>query len=334
MDARAFSVKKASVEIRRFSGSSAVNDDPSEVAHAFDAFSNVLAAEHFENRVNAFAARELFDRFGVIALLVVDAMLQAELAHARQLVFGGRSSIHFDAENLSDLNSGGADSASDGVNQNTGTGLVVFRRVQQTGFPVGEIGGEEVYRESSSLLGRPVLRNGPDQVAMGHGFLGESGPLCVAHHTASAGVATGEFAAGSERWLGRACVSTARGEQIGKVQATGFHFHQHLLRRGMGIGDLLQFENLGTAETSDDECFHGESLTVEIGLVEFACGIYNMDRVSDPHSLSDSLAAGTRVAPVLQARFEGADGNARASRVGKETLAGFCPPASFPALGT
>ncbi len=30
----------------------------------------------------------------------------------------------------------------------------------------------------------------------------------------------------------------------------------------MRVGDLLQFENLGTAETSDDESFHAESLTV------------------------------------------------------------------------
>jgi hypothetical protein len=30
----------------------------------------------------------------------------------------------------------------------------------------------------------------------------------------------------------------------------------------MGVGDLLQFENLGTAETGDDQGFHGESLTV------------------------------------------------------------------------
>jgi len=40
----------------------------------------MLATEHFENRIDALAAREIFDRFRVIALLVVDAVLQAELA--------------------------------------------------------------------------------------------------------------------------------------------------------------------------------------------------------------------------------------------------------------
>src|SRR5208282_6675659 len=71
-----------------------------------------------------------------------------------------------------------------------------------------------------------------------------------------------EFAAGGERRLGSTGVSTARGEQIGEVQAARLHLHQNLLRGGMRVGNLLQFEDFGTAETSDDEGFHGESLTV------------------------------------------------------------------------
>jgi hypothetical protein len=63
-----------------------------------------------------------------------------------------------------------------------------------------------------------------------------------------------------ERRLGRAGVSATGSHQIGKVQPARFHFHQALLGRGMRVGNLLQFENLGTAETGDDECFHGESL--------------------------------------------------------------------------
>ncbi len=42
------------------------------------------------------------------------------------------------------------------------------------------------------------------------------------------------------------------------------------------------------------------------------------------------MAAGTRVALVGLARFEGAEGNVRASRVGKETLAGVVPACLFP----
>src|ERR1019366_1008189 len=110
------------VELGSVAGGGAVDDDASEVAHAFDAFRDVLAAEHFENCVDAFAARELFDRFGIIALFVVDAVLQAELAHSGQLVVGRRGSVHFYAENFPDLHGGGADSAGNGMNQDAGPG--------------------------------------------------------------------------------------------------------------------------------------------------------------------------------------------------------------------
>ncbi len=170
---------------------------------------------------------------------------------------------------------------------------------------------------------------------MRHGFFGEGGPLRVAHDAASAGVVTanfasGEFASGGERRLGSAGVSAARGEQIGKVQAARFDFHQKLLGRGMRVGDLLQFEDFGTAETSDDECFHAESLTAPGAVRGVGFCIYNDDRVSDPRGLRDSLAAGARVAPVSPARSEGADGNVCASRVGKETLAGITACLVFP----
>ena len=125
VDACAFRVEKAGVELRGFAGGGAVDDDASEVAHAANTFRHVLAAEHFENRVDAFAARQIFDRLDIIALLVVDAVLQAELAHSRQLVVGRRSSVHFDAENLSDFDGGGADSAGDGMNQDAGAGGLV-----------------------------------------------------------------------------------------------------------------------------------------------------------------------------------------------------------------
>src|SRR3979490_1865629 len=114
VDACAFRIQDASVELRSFAGGSAVDDDASEVAHASDALRDMLASQHFENRVDAFATRQILDGFHVIALLVVDAVLQAELAHAGKLLLGGRSSVHFDAENLSDLHGGGANSACDG----------------------------------------------------------------------------------------------------------------------------------------------------------------------------------------------------------------------------
>ncbi len=63
---------------------------------------------------------------------------------------------------------------------------------------------------------------------------------------------------------------------------------------------------------------------------EFGFRIYNEDRVSDSRSLRESLAAGTRIALPRLTRSEGADGNVRASRVGKGTHAGVAPACLFP----
>src|ERR1017187_8127123 len=342
VDAGAFGVEKAGVKLRDFAGGGAVDDDPPEVARAADAFPDVLAAEHFENRVNPLAARQIFDRLDIIALLVVDAVLQSELAYSRELVLGRRSSVHFDAENFADLHGGSADSTGDGVNQDAGAG----RLLQQTRLPVGEVGGEEIYWESGGLFRGPIFRNGPGEVAMHHGFFREGGPLRVAHDAASARIfTTCKFAAGGERRLGSAGVPAARGEQIGKVQAARFHFHQKLLGRGMRVGNLLQFENLGPAETSDDECFHGESLTVHVPMKGGKWNPASVQRESRfPNAASASIMVVEFPIPVAwrilwrrgrglhrdKVRFEGADGNVRASRVGKETLAGIVPASSFP----
>src|ERR1700676_1715115 len=131
VDAGAFRIKNASVELRSFAGGGTVDDDASKVAHAADAFCYVLASQHFEDRVDAFTAREFFNCIGVIALLVVDAVLQAKFAHSGELVFGGRSAVHFDAEDFPNLHGGGADSAGDGVNQDAGTGSLIFRGEEQ-----------------------------------------------------------------------------------------------------------------------------------------------------------------------------------------------------------
>ena len=57
--------------------------------------------------------------------------------------------------------------------------------------------------------------------------------------------------------------------------------------------------------------------------------IYNGDRVSDPRGLRILMAAGTRVALVGLARFEGAEGNVRASVLERKRSPGLCPPACF-----
>src|ERR1019366_5554291 len=56
VNAGAFRVEKASVELRGFTGGGAVDDHASEVAYALDALGYMLAAQHFKNGVDAFAA--------------------------------------------------------------------------------------------------------------------------------------------------------------------------------------------------------------------------------------------------------------------------------------
>ena len=54
------------VELLALAGGGAVDDDPAEFAAAAQALGGVLAAEHFENRVDAFAVGELVDAHFVI----------------------------------------------------------------------------------------------------------------------------------------------------------------------------------------------------------------------------------------------------------------------------
>src|SRR5208337_5178314 len=112
-----------------------------------------------------------------------------------------------------------------GMNQDAGGLVVGFGLTEQTGLPIGEVGGEEIYGEGGGLLGGPIFGDGPDEVAMRHRSFCEGAPLHVAHHAAFSSVvsgkfASGKFASGRERRFGRAGVSAARGQQIGEVQAT------------------------------------------------------------------------------------------------------------------
>src|SRR5207253_4725310 len=117
VDARASGVENARIEQRRLACGCPVHDDPSEVAKTANAFRDVLSAEHFEDDIYAFAVRHLLDSVFVIALLIIDAMLQSELFHARQLLVRRRCSIHLDAEQLSHLDSSRTDAASHGMDQ-------------------------------------------------------------------------------------------------------------------------------------------------------------------------------------------------------------------------
>src|SRR5450631_2120221 len=74
--ARAFDVERAGIQWSALSGGRAIRDDAAEVAQAANAFRDVLAAQHFEDGVDAFAVGDFFDRVFVVALFVIDAMLQ------------------------------------------------------------------------------------------------------------------------------------------------------------------------------------------------------------------------------------------------------------------
>ena len=80
----------------------------------------MLATQHLEDSVDAFAAGEILHDLFIFMPLVVDAVLQAELFHSRQLFVGGRSAIHFYAEQAADLHGGSTNASSYGVDEDAG----------------------------------------------------------------------------------------------------------------------------------------------------------------------------------------------------------------------
>jgi len=89
-------------------------------------------------------------------------------------------------------------------------------------------------------------------------LLGEGGPLGVAHDAAAGGIEAGEFASRDEGRFGSAGVASVGGHEIGEVEASGFDFDYDLVGAGVGVGDVLEFEDLGASEAGDDESAHGE----------------------------------------------------------------------------
>ena len=76
----------------------------------------MLAAEHFKHRIHTLATRQVFDRVLIVLMLVVDAMLQAEFADAREFLVGRGRPVHFDTQDLANLYGRGADSPCDRMN--------------------------------------------------------------------------------------------------------------------------------------------------------------------------------------------------------------------------
>src|SRR3954470_162999 len=77
----------------------------------------MVSAEHFEDGIDAFAARKVFDGFLVIFALVIYAVLKSEAFDAGELFVGRGGSVHLDAEQFANLNGGGAHASSNGVDE-------------------------------------------------------------------------------------------------------------------------------------------------------------------------------------------------------------------------
>ena len=89
MHAGSFGVENSGIKQRGLAGGRSVDNHASEVAQATYALCGMLAAQHFEDCIHAFSVREFFDGIFIIALLVIDPMLQTECLHLFQLRVGG-----------------------------------------------------------------------------------------------------------------------------------------------------------------------------------------------------------------------------------------------------
>src|ERR1700733_8558921 len=122
----------------------------------------MFAAQHFEYRVYAFAASQIFDRVFVITLLVVDAVLQSECFHPPKLFVGRRRPVHFDSEQLSNLYCCRSYASSCRMNQHsrssTRRGVIA---ADQACLPVGKISCKVIDWESCSLPGSQSFRHWP-----------------------------------------------------------------------------------------------------------------------------------------------------------------------------
>src|SRR5579864_8912937 len=96
--------------------------------------------------------RQLADRFLIILPLVIDRVLQAEFFYALDLFLRRGSPVHFYAENFSNLDSRCPDSPCNRMDQHARA----LWRVEYSSFPVREICGEEIDRESSAIFRTPT----------------------------------------------------------------------------------------------------------------------------------------------------------------------------------
>ena len=134
-----------------------------------------------------------------------------------------------------------------------------FRALQQAGFPIPKVSGEEIDWKCRAFGRAPSHGHGPEQGAAGCDRFSESSPLCVAHYTLATTYASPGELTSSHQWrLGRAGISSTGGHCVGKVHPARFNPHQFFSRTRYWLRNVRGFKDLWPAESSDDDSFHKE----------------------------------------------------------------------------
>ena len=180
--------------------------------------------------------------------------------HALEFFVGGRRSVSFDIQQLSDLHSRGANASRHGVDQHAALTARIGRlgRIgSEAGLPVREIGGQKNDGKRCRLHRRPARRLRPDHRGRNGDLLRGGSILRIAHHALARRFDdSGELAASDERRLRSARIGAVGRHGVGEIDTHGFDADDYLLRRRLRLGNLAYFEDFRTTRTSDDDGFH------------------------------------------------------------------------------
>src|SRR6185437_6630757 len=113
----ALGVENARIELRALAGGVAVDDHTAKIAQAADAFGSMLAAQHLEDDIHAFAVGQITNGLFVVLAFVVDRMLEAESLNALQLFVRRRRAIHIKAQQFANLHRGGANASCNSMDE-------------------------------------------------------------------------------------------------------------------------------------------------------------------------------------------------------------------------
>jgi len=89
--------------------------------------------------------------------------------------------------------------------------------------------------------------------------------LGVAHNAlAVTDAGAAEFASGNQRRFGGAGIAAAAGHGVGKIQACGLDADEFFSRAGNGLGNFMDFQNLGTSEAGYYDRLHRKSVAMVV----------------------------------------------------------------------